>query len=278
MNDTPGIEEALQERLSEIVNKDLSKRQVEKIVELFAPDKGDTITDEEIEKLANVANDYVDRGNNYAFNDGFVCGYKANPLHRVVDEKSAEDSQKESSVSEDEGLAQVQVDYYEDKIEMLNRILIERDNEINELKAVPISEDVEKAADDFLNYYNGAPSEKELFKAGAEWQKQQDNSAIGFAEWAYDNNWIIQPNKCWWNFHAEIEQQVEISTKELYNIYLKSKGLAPVEDNNAIQKAIEFVDKRINYYKLSVSDNNYFEYCIIVLDSVKQYLKSINTK
>jgi len=39
MNNTPGIEEALQERLSEIVNKDLSKRQVEKIVELFAPDK-----------------------------------------------------------------------------------------------------------------------------------------------------------------------------------------------------------------------------------------------
>jgi|GEM_PF-2573212 len=54
MNDTPGIEEVLQERLSEIVNKDLSKRQVEKIVELFATDK-------------------------------------ANPLHRVVEVKSAEE-------------------------------------------------------------------------------------------------------------------------------------------------------------------------------------------
>lgn len=47
MNDTPGIEEELKTRLSEIVNKDLSKRQVEKIVDLFASDKGNTITDED---------------------------------------------------------------------------------------------------------------------------------------------------------------------------------------------------------------------------------------
>ena len=35
---TPGIQEALKERLSEIVGKDLTLRQVEKIVELFGKD------------------------------------------------------------------------------------------------------------------------------------------------------------------------------------------------------------------------------------------------
>src|SRR6185503_11163751 len=95
MNDTPGIEEELKTRLSEIVNKDLSKRQVEKIVDLFAPDKGDTITDEEIEKLADryIENNPSSYGT-FELNDamncgkkkGFIASYKANPLHRVVDE------------------------------------------------------------------------------------------------------------------------------------------------------------------------------------------------
>src|SRR6185503_12496527 len=83
MQDTSGIEEELQERLSEIVNKDLSKRQVEKIVDLFAPDKGDTITDEELQKLVvNFLKDNPNAGTSFSF----CQGYKANPLHRVVDE------------------------------------------------------------------------------------------------------------------------------------------------------------------------------------------------
>ena len=82
MNDTPGIEEELKTRLSEIVNKDLSKRQVEKIVNLFAPDKGNTITDEELQKLVvNFLKDNPNAGASFSF----CQGYKANPLHQILE-------------------------------------------------------------------------------------------------------------------------------------------------------------------------------------------------
>jgi hypothetical protein len=70
---------------------------------------------------------------------------------------------------------------------------------------------------------NSSPEIKKLVmdELGVE-QKEPVSDAIEFAEWAYDKDWIIQPNKNWWNFHADIKDQVEIPTTELYEIYLQS--------------------------------------------------------
>lgn len=94
MNDTPGIEEELKTRLSEIVNKDLSKRQVEKIVELFAPDKGNTITDEEIRQILIKENIWDEVYNTETDIKIFRLGYKANQFKHslpVSDEDELKD-------------------------------------------------------------------------------------------------------------------------------------------------------------------------------------------
>jgi hypothetical protein len=45
--------------------------------------------------------------------------------------------------------------------------------------------------------------------------------AIDFVKWANDDNWLIQSDKKWWNFQTELEQQVEVTTEELFELYLK---------------------------------------------------------
>lgn len=109
------------------------------------------------------------------------------------------------------------------------------------------------------------------FIAGAEGQKKQDNSAIRFAEWISDNAYSQYygkgDNYKKWYRRSLVDYREFITTKELYNIYLKSKGLAPVEDNNAIQKAIEYCENRseLNLYGCAYED-------------VKQFLENLNTK
>jgi len=95
MQDTPGIEEALSERLSEIVGKELSKRQVSNIVELFADNSANTITDElikalqKIEQMSDCGSYETSIVKMKSIATDAIKGCKANPLHRVVEVKSA---------------------------------------------------------------------------------------------------------------------------------------------------------------------------------------------
>ena len=63
-------------------------------------------------------------------------------------------------------------------------------------------------------------------KLNSEWQKQQDNSAIGFAEWISDNAYSQyygkRDNYKKWYRRSLVDYREFITTKELYNIYLKS--------------------------------------------------------
>src|SRR6185437_11920610 len=100
------------------------------------------------------------------------------------------------------------------------------------VKSAPVSEDVEKAAFDYAVHHSAAPDKETPdwiiadFKAGAEWQKQQDNSAIGFAEWISDNAYSQyygkRDNYKKWYRRSLVDYREFITTKELYNIYLKS--------------------------------------------------------
>jgi len=166
----------------------------------------------------------------------------------------------------------------EGTMEITETLLSEQPSQSN------VSEDVEKAAEDkipvypiyadFLENLNWQGYINHLrisFKDGAEWQKQQDNSVIGFAEWISDNAYSQyygkRDNYKKWYRRSLVDYREFITTKELYNIYLKSKGLAPVEDNNAIQKAIEYCENRseLNLYGCAYED-------------VKQFLENLNTK
>ena len=69
----------------------------------------------------------------------------------------------------------------------------------NYLNKMKNKETLEEAAEDFLNTFNGSPSEVKLFIAGAKWQQDRMYSeAIEFAEWirikdfqtASKDNWI----------------------------------------------------------------------------------------
>jgi len=90
-----------------------------------------------------------------------------------------------------------------------------------------ISEDVENASENYAVKFKTQVNSEGLkniaidFIAGAEWQKQQDNNTIEFAEWICKNGYdSIQIAVCpQWTTGYNKES---FTTKELYNIYLKS--------------------------------------------------------
>ena len=79
----------------------------------------------------------------------------------------------------------------------------------------------------FPNEWMGDRGEKDwymddIFKAGAEWQKEQSaTDAIEFADWCEDNYWPTGQTGLWRSEASS--EEVMLTTKELYELWKKSK-------------------------------------------------------